>query len=445
MSSSALAMLGDPQDSTQGERSWIDDCWLPCLTCIIRDRDRVYPLADGRRPIARKTAEPTSQSQPNRPKSTFSYVAPLLRTRTLPTKEGPLLPSAHVAENRREQERRRERDEYALGPTRSTPRTSLPSMSVQRRVVQSPRKQQQSPVSRRAPAMTSARGPVPLDRIPDARVHVGRGGKLVFGSSDSEDESSSSDEVMQAPCVLVSNVAETHQLNYHRNARIPNPRWSSGGRAPRRQLSTKAARKTKPAAAQPDPIIRLTKAAKKLRVNVDSDEGTDGRRMLVPGERLARKLQAAPVLVSDAEEVIVLSDSEDDVEELYRALDALTLSEARMQKRKRLPFLLKNLWKGFMYQCQRHGVRTSPPNAPRGAVKVVFKYYLEANDSGASSDSSTDAREYQTYVGSMADWRCPMCELHKPFPTREMLLFHLSRDHTEVKVSWREITVRNVR
>ncbi|TFK86659.1 hypothetical protein K466DRAFT_587037 [Polyporus arcularius HHB13444] len=385
-----------------------------------RDGDR------DRRTASRKTAEPTSQSQVNRPKSTFSYVAPLLRTRTLPTKEGPLLPSAHVAEERRERERRRERDEYALGPTRSAPRTSLPSMSVQRRVVQSPRKQQQSPVSRRAPAMTSARGPVPLDRIPDARVHVGRGGKLVFGSSDSEDESSSSDEVMQAP-----------------NARIPNPRWPSGGRAPRRQLSTKAARKTKPAAAQPDPIIRLTKAAKKLRVNVDSDEGTDGRRMLVPGERLARKLQAAPVLVSDAEEVIVLSDSEDDVEELYRALDALTLSEARMQKRKRLPFLLKNLWKGFMYQCQRHGVRTSPPNAPRGAVKVVFKYYLEANDSGASSDSSSDAREYQTYVGSMADWRCPMCELHKPFPTREMLIFHLSRDHTEVKVSWREITVRN--
>ncbi|RDX54799.1 hypothetical protein OH76DRAFT_999861 [Lentinus brumalis] len=379
-----------------------------------------------RRPISRKIAVPTSQSRTDRPKSTFSYVAPLLRTRTLPTKEGPLLPSAHVAEERRERERRRERDEYALGPTRSAPRTSLPSMSVQRRVVQSPRKQQQSPVSRRAPAMTSARGPVPLDRIPDARVHVGRGGKLVFGSSDSEDESSSSSDVVQA-----------------QDARIPNPRWTSGGRAPRRQLSTKAARKTKPAAAQPDPIIRLTKAAKKLRVNIDSDEGTDGRRMLVPGERLARKLQAAPVLVSDAEEVIVLSDSEDDVEELYRALDALTLSEARMQKRKRLPFLLKNLWKGFTYQCQRHGVRTSPPNAPRGAVKVVFKYYLEANDSGASSDSSSDAREYQTYVGSMADWRCPMCELHKPFPTREMLIFHLSRDHSEVKVSWREITVRN--
>ncbi|KAI0698063.1 hypothetical protein C8T65DRAFT_661246 [Cerioporus squamosus] len=386
------------------------------------DRDRDFQLADdGRRTTARKAAEPTLQSQPNRPKSTFSYVAPLLRARTLPTKEGPLLPSAHVAEDRRERETRRERDEYDLGSTRSAPRTSLPSMSVQRRVAQSPRKQQQ-PVSRRAPVITSARGPVPLDRIPDARVHVGRGGKLVFGSSDSEDESSSSDEVVQ----------------------FQHARKTSGGKAPRKILSaTKAARKTRPGAERPDPVIRLTKAAKKLSVRAGEDDGAGSSRRLIPGERLARKLQATPALVSDDEDVIVLSDSDSDVDELLAALDALTLADARMQKRKRLPFLLRNLRKGFMYQCQRHGIRVAPPNAPRGAVKVVFKYYLETKDSGASSDSSSDAREYQTYVGSMADWRCPMCELHKPFATREMLIFHLSRDHSGVKASWREITVRN--
>lgn len=152
-------------------------------------------------PSPQPQSQPQSQLQPNRPKSTFHYFAPL-RTRTLPTKEGPLLPAAHVAADRREREKRRERDEYTLGPTRSSPRTSLPSMSVQRRMKQSPRKQQQSPsTARRASAANLARAPIPLERIPNAPVHVGRGGKLVFGNSSSsssdESSSSSSDEVMR--------------------------------------------------------------------------------------------------------------------------------------------------------------------------------------------------------------------------------------------------------
>lgn len=208
--------------------------------------------------------------------------------------------------------------------------------------------------------------------------------------------------------------------------------------------SGKAARKTKPRSAiKTVDVNRLTKATNKLSMNRANDDDGENRARPRPGDKLARKLQATPVPASEDEGVIVLSDS-DDIEELQRALDALTLSEARMKQHKRLPFLLKNLRTGFLYHCQKNGVRIAPPNAPRGAVKVVFKYYVEAKDAGASTDSSSDGREYQTYIGSMADWRCPMCELHKPFDTREMLMFHLGRDHAEVKVSWREITVRHV-
>ncbi|RPD56950.1 hypothetical protein L226DRAFT_554330 [Lentinus tigrinus ALCF2SS1-7] len=402
---------------------------------VSNPRDRNNSLADDndRRIAVRKTAKstpPLAQPQPqaSRSRSNFSYVAPLLRTRTLPTKEGALLPSAHIAADRREREKRRERDEYVLGPIRSAPRTSLPSMSVQRRVAPSPRKQQQSPVSRRAPAINFT------PHIPKPRVHVGRGGKLVFGSSDSEDEPSSPPKTTRAE------IAERQR-----------PSIESGGRMPRIQLAAKAARKTKPMAAiEPEEsVTRLTSATKNLSVGVDSDDDMEDRpRRLRPGDRLPRirKTQATSVSASESERednVIVLSDSDDDVKELLRALDALTLAEARLQKHKRLPFLLYNLEKGFADRCRRHGIRVEPPNAPRGAVKVVFKYYLEAKNSGASSDSGSDAREYQTYVGSMVDWRCPMCELHKPFNTREMLNFHLARDHSEVKVSWKEIMVRS--
>ena len=70
---------------------------------------------------------------------------------------------------------------------------ALTSMSVQRRVGQSPRK-----AAVQGPA-TGARA-VGGDAFPDARVHVGRRGKLVYGSSGSESEqevllvSSDSDE-----------------------------------------------------------------------------------------------------------------------------------------------------------------------------------------------------------------------------------------------------------
>ncbi|KAI0646527.1 hypothetical protein C8Q79DRAFT_909167 [Trametes meyenii] len=36
----------------------------------------------------------------------------------------------------------------------------------------------------------------------------------------------------------------------------------------------------------------------------------------------------------------------------------------------------------------------------------------------------------------MTQWCCPLCQLHQPFRTRDMLAFHLRRDHGEVKVSW---------
>ncbi|KAI8986664.1 hypothetical protein BD414DRAFT_415792 [Trametes punicea] len=45
----------------------------------------------------------------------------------------------------------------------------------------------------------------------------------------------------------------------------------------------------------------------------------------------------------------------------------------------------------------------------------------------------------------MSDWSCPLCQLHSPFRTRAMLVYHLNRDHGEVKVSWAEINIRSTR
>ncbi|KAI0634815.1 hypothetical protein C8Q77DRAFT_655753 [Trametes polyzona] len=146
--------------------------------------------------------------------------------------------------------------------------------------------------------------------------------------------------------------------------------------------------------------------------------------------KAARKLQ-----LSSDDEVIVISDSESgDIDELLEAFNALTGTTARLQQRGRLPFRRTNLWVGFEERCERAGVRTRPPDPLPGPVKVVYRYYPDGHDD--DEESSGEEREYQEWVGSMVDWCCPLCQLHRPFKTEHMLRFHLRRDHPEVKVSW---------
>ena len=125
-----------------------------------------------------------------KPQSSFTYITPLLRTMSRPTKSTPV-PLPHLAaQEEREKQGKKGNGMYSLG-TRSAPRMTLASMSVQRRVGQSPRK-------------SVVRAPAPAGAIafPNAAMHVNRKGKVVFGSSDSESEkeaSSPSDEDAEAP------------------------------------------------------------------------------------------------------------------------------------------------------------------------------------------------------------------------------------------------------
>ena len=123
----------------------------------------------------------TAPSAPNfapgqkKPQSSFTYITPLLRATARPSKSVPV-PLPHLAAQE-EREKRAKKDEgtYSLG-SRSAPRMSLASMSVQRRVGQSPRK-----TVLRAPAhgvrAATAHG------FPDVSMHVNRKGEVVFGSS----------------------------------------------------------------------------------------------------------------------------------------------------------------------------------------------------------------------------------------------------------------------
>jgi hypothetical protein len=41
-------------------------------------------------------------------------------------------------------------------------------------------------------------------------------------------------------------------------------------------------------------------------------------------------------------------------------------------------------------------------------------------------------------VVSMSSFECPLCELHPPFNTQEMLKTHLDRDHDDVHTTWEQ-------
>ena len=107
--------------------------------------------------------------------------------------------------------------------------------------------------------------------------------------------------------------------------------------------------------------------------------------------------------------------------ELLTALESLTLSTIRMQKTHQLPFLLRNLRKGFLSRCR---VLDVPIYSDNRQVSLCVRYDYVAG---------------LTYKTDISNWLCPLCELHGTFRTRGMLACHLQWDHAEVFSEWAPI------
>ncbi len=204
-------------------------------------------------------------------------------------------------------------------------------------------------------------------------------------------------------------------------------------------LTDRTARKT-----LPHGVRKLAKAARKLAVEDRPEEQSSLRRK-------ARKREAVGASSEESDhasrEVIELteSSSEEDIDELLDAFDALTLSAARLKQRQRLPFLLRNLRIGFESRCRTFRIPIGLEDFPTVPVKVLYRYTVDDGDREDSDESaSVQEKRYQEFLGSLTKWACPLCELHKPFRNRRMLAHHLEKDHAEVEVSWVEGKIRNV-
>lgn len=144
----------------------------------------------------------------------------------------------------------------------------------------------------------------------------------------------------------------------------------------------------------------------------------------------------------EEEEDPELHDDGEDSDEGYRpsealvsSIEALSLSTSRMRATRQLPFLRRNVRKGFLESCRGLYVpiypETRDDDDSRTRRKMRMKVTYETAGSGV----------YKTGVD---EWLCPVCDLfhreekgeEKGFDTREILDRHLSWDHAEVFYEW---------
>jgi hypothetical protein len=112
--------------------------------------------------------------------------------------------------------------------------------------------------------------------------------------------------------------------------------------------------------------------------------------------------------------------------DILAAIRQLSYHTLRLQLTHRLPFLRRNLKKGFLGRCAMNGVRTRSKGKTND--EVVFVYRLSPNGNDPPDE----------YEARMRGWLCPLCELHGHFPGREMLEKHLQWDHKEVGLVWKQ-------
>lgn len=151
--------------------------------------------------------------------------------------------------------------------------------------------------------------------------------------------------------------------------------------------------------------------------------------------KAARKPEIESIYVSSSSEESDPPDSDEDHSDLIAAFGGLTIP-TRLRIHKCLPFLLRNLRAGFRAHCVAAGIPTHPRDKPKTPVRIVYRYHLQDDHSSESSESDD---EWEEEVGESYEWECPICDLHGTMNTRDMVVYHLQRDHTDAESSWEDL------
>ena len=113
-------------------------------------------------------------------------------------------------------------------------------------------------------------------------------------------------------------------------------------------------------------------------------------------------------------------------EELISAVEALTINPIRMQATRHLPFLRRNLRRGFISRCA-DALIPIHPDQKRVSLEVVYDY-LDGN----------------VFKAKIDDWLCPLCNLFGKFTTQATLFCHLKWDHQDIVCEWVKVEESDV-
>lgn len=165
------------------------------------------------------------------------------------------------------------------------------------------------------------------------------------------------------------------------------------------------------------------------------EPSTLARKTGQPVSKAARKTNVEAIYVSSSSEESEPPDGDDDHIDLISAFARLTVP-TRLRLHKCLPFLTRNLRLGFRVHCAAVGIPTYPKTTPQNPTRILYRYRLE---DGGTSESPEPDDDWEEVVGESRGWECPICDLHNTMNTRDMVAYHLQRDHAEVEASWEDL------
>ena len=153
------------------------------------------------------------------------------------------------------------------------------------------------------------------------------------------------------------------------------------------------------------------------------------------GEGPSRPL---PAKAARKKHVIVISsdsDEEDNAEAGFLAVASHIRLPILLHMQKHLPFLRRNLRRSFTQTCKALGANLRTSGKPQKPVEYVYRYKLADFTNYTYNSLSTPTwTEYRELV---TEWRCAFCDLMGELNSRDVLMLHLQRDHSDaVSIEW---------
>jgi hypothetical protein len=139
---------------------------------------------------------------------------------------------------------------------------------------------------------------------------------------------------------------------------------------------------------------------------------------------------------SSAHGLAVVNDNDDGWKTMIASFGALSLSTAATSKKRRLPFLRRNVKTSFLRRCKTKGLTMDLVPARRPLLTVIYKFPIDLSD----DEWDNEVTEFLVHEVKLSidDLVCPLCDTLGRLLTKEILEAHLEWDHLEVEASWRK-------